>query len=562
MARFVAASFDRPTLTVDYLADDGSHFLRSGGTIAWRFNNPGNIRPAPTNASLRIGTGKTASGEFCIFPSYEIGRRAKKELLRRKYNAYTIPEAMEIYAPRSENDTDAYIEHIVKKTGLPRDKALSSFSDQQLDAMMRAMESREGFNAKADTRKEKWVHATQLTLSDGARPIAGEDVKVDYSGKEYVVRTNGQGAIPPIVHLSENVSVEISLKNLSGIWECVYEFVTGKASRQLLATVDQQRYHGTARMSSQEAKPKSAADQKPLVYVVQSGDNLTKIAQKFKTTVAELRKNNQGIVKGSLIFPGQKINVYGPAGAKAASAVTSSEVAKVRPKAAEPTKPVVSGKGQPLALVDPAQRRAPWMEVAIREAKQWAGYHESKKASDTKNKKGAGSKGVISDNYHKEVGVVVGERTPTMETAWCASFVNYCLKERGFSFTRDPNSQFAARSKKFIKIGAPIYGAIVVYKHTNPDYGNGHTAFILSSLGGGDYAVLGGNQGESITLNSHLRAYMGALGCKLVGFFVPIEYAQVSSDILSSGGDLVEVRKMADLKSFIGDGTGDETKTT
>ena len=125
MAKFIAATFDKPTLTVDYVADDGSHLLRSGGTIAWRFNNPGNIRPAKTNASLRIGTGKTASGEFCIFPSYQVGRKAKKELLRRKYDPYTIPEALEIYAPRSENDTDAYIEHIVKKTGLPRDKPLS-----------------------------------------------------------------------------------------------------------------------------------------------------------------------------------------------------------------------------------------------------------------------------------------------------------------------------------------------------------------------------------------------------------------------------------------------------
>ena len=558
MARFVAASFDKPTLTVDYVADDGSHLLRSGGTIAWRFNNPGNIRPASTNASLRIGTGKTASGEFCIFPSYEIGRRAKKELLRRKYNAYTIPEAMEIYAPRSENDTDAYIEHIVKKTALPRDKALSSFTDQQLDAMMDAMESREGFNAKAATRKEKWVHATQLTLSDGARPIAGEEVKVDYSGKEYVVRTNGQGAIPPIVHLTEGVSVEISLKNLNNVWECVYEFVTGQKSRQLLAMVDQQRYQGTARMSSQEAKPKSAADQKPLVYVVQSGDNLTKIAQKFKTTVAELRKNNLGIVKGGLIFPGQKINVYGPAGAQVGSAVTSSEVAKVRPKAAEPTKPVLSGKGQPLALVDPAQLSAPWMEVAIREAKQWAGYHETQEKSKAKK----GSKGVIADNYHKEVGVVVSGETPSMATAWCASFANYCLKDSGHSFTKDPSSQFPARSKKFIKINQPVYGALVVYKHTKKGWGQGHVAFVLSKIEGNDYAVLGGNQGESITLNSHRGVYLDGLKCKLVGFYVPLEYEGKALSVIERGGDLVEERRMSDLKKFVGDGTRNEMQTT
>lgn len=367
MAKFIAASFDKPTLTVDYVADDGSHLLRSGGTIAWRFNNPGNIRPAKTNASLRIGTGKTASGEFCIFPSYEVGRRAKKELLRRKYDPYTIPEALEIYAPRSENDTDAYIEHIVKKTGLPRDKPLSSFTDAQLESMMDAMESREGFNAKAGTRKEKWVHTTRLTLSDGARPIVGEEVKVKVGGKEYTTKTRAQGAIPPIVHVSEDSPVDIFLKTLEGHWKSVYSFVTGKTSRQLVATRDQQKFQGTARMKAGTSKPQGGKDQTPLVYVVQSGDHLTKIASKFKTTVGELRRHNQGIVKGDLIFPGQKINIYGAAGAPSASLASTPAKPAPKPKAAEPTTPVVSNKGSHLHWSIPRNvRRLGWRWLYVR----------------------------------------------------------------------------------------------------------------------------------------------------------------------------------------------------
>jgi LysM repeat protein len=308
MAKFIAASFDKPTLTVDYVADNGSHLLRSGGTIAWRFNNPGNIRPAKTNASMRIGTGKTASGDFCIFPSYEVGRKAKKELLRRKYNQYTIPESLEIYAPRSENDTDAYIEHIIKKTGLPRDKPLSSFTDAQLDDMMDSMESKEGFNAKIDTRKEKWVHTTKLTVSDGAKPVVGEEVKVKIGVKEYTTKTKSQGAIPPIVHVTHDSPVEIFFKTLEGQWQRVYNFVTGNSSRQLVATRQRQKYQGVSRVRSSGGKPQDASSQKPLVYVVRSGDNLTKIAKKFRTTVAELRKHNRGIVKADLIFPGQRVN--------------------------------------------------------------------------------------------------------------------------------------------------------------------------------------------------------------------------------------------------------------
>jgi uncharacterized protein (TIGR02594 family) len=527
MAKFIAATFDKPTLTVDYVADDGSHLLRTGGTIAWRFNNPGNIRPAGTNASIRIGIGKTANGEFCIFPSYEVGRRAKKELLRRKYDKHTIPEALEIYAPRSENDTDAYVEHIIKKTGLPRDKPLSEFSDAQLDAMMDAMESKEGFNAKRETRKEKWVHTTQLTLSDGSQPIAGEEVKVDFSGKEYVTKTNVQGAIPPIVHMSDDVSVEISLKNMKGAWDCVYAFVTGKKSRQLLATLDQQIYRGTTRMASTAAKPTSPAAQKPLVYVVQSGDNLTKIANKFKTTVADLRKSNQGIIKENLIFPGQRINVYGFAGEQAAAPVSSTaSAANAHPKAAEATKPVSSSKGQPLALVDPAQRKAPWMDVAIREAKQWAGKDESE----------------IKDNYH----LLSGSLKSSLATAWCASFVNYCLKDSGSQYELSASSQFPIASKKFRCIDNPVYGALVVLKNylvnDGSAHGTGHVTFFYGFNRQGKIVALGGNQGNKIKCSVYKASGDSApfnVGNKkkpvwvvqrLYGYYIPTAYAPVAGD--------------------------------
>lgn len=494
MPKLIAATFDKPTLTVDYVADNGSHLLRSGGTIAWRFNNPGNIRPANTNASLRIGTGKTSSGEFCIFPSYEIGRRAKKELLRRKYDQYTIPNAMEIYAPPSENDTEAYIDHIIKKTGLPRDKPLSSFTDAQIEFMMDAMESREGFNAKTDTRKEKWVQTTCLTLSDGARPIVGEEIKVKVDETEYITKTKAHGAIPPIVHLSEDSLIEIFLKTLGGNWQSAYRFVTGQMSRQLIATRDQQKFRGTTGNRVERLAPWGDSDQKHLIYVVQSGDNLTKIAKKFKTTVGDLRKYNQGIIRGDLIFPGQRINIYGAAGAAIAQpAHTTSNL-----KAAESTTPVVSRKGQPLALVDPEQRQAPWMEVAIRETRQWAGASE---ATITK-----------TDNYHKAVSVS-GE----LDTVpWCASFVNFVLKEAGFPYERSAGSQFPTWSKKFAIIKNPVYGALIVWKKGK----QGHVAFVYGKDSvSGEIIALGGNQNDRITFM--LKSETSKI---FQGYYIPAVY--------------------------------------
>lgn len=90
--QFVSAKYDAATKTVDYIRSDGVHLLRSGGTIAWRFNNPGNLRPPGDRPVLgAIGIGMTkGNGPFLIFPTYEVGRAQKRSLLRRRFNSRTI----------------------------------------------------------------------------------------------------------------------------------------------------------------------------------------------------------------------------------------------------------------------------------------------------------------------------------------------------------------------------------------------------------------------------------------------------------------------------------------
>lgn len=55
------------------------------------------------------------------------------------------------------------------------------------------------------------------------------------------------------------------------------------------------------------AKPESAAGKK--VYVVQKGDNLSKIAKHYKTTVAKIMKANPKIKPDGKILVGQKITI-------------------------------------------------------------------------------------------------------------------------------------------------------------------------------------------------------------------------------------------------------------
>ena len=68
MQKFNSATYHPDLLTVEYLDENGDRFLRSGGTIAWRFNNPGNLRPG-SKYTLHISQGTTKSGDFSIFPN-------------------------------------------------------------------------------------------------------------------------------------------------------------------------------------------------------------------------------------------------------------------------------------------------------------------------------------------------------------------------------------------------------------------------------------------------------------------------------------------------------------
>lgn len=65
-AKFISAKYDVSTLSVDYGAMNGTNFLRTGGTIAWRFNNPGNIRPASEGKLIlgAIAIGITAGNKI------------------------------------------------------------------------------------------------------------------------------------------------------------------------------------------------------------------------------------------------------------------------------------------------------------------------------------------------------------------------------------------------------------------------------------------------------------------------------------------------------------------
>ena len=93
-------------------------------SLAERNNNPGNLRYAG-----QAGASKGEKG-FAKFHSDEAGIAAleKQLLLEQSRGRNTIGEIMEKYAPRNENDTDAYIKTLSRSTGFGANEELD-FND-------------------------------------------------------------------------------------------------------------------------------------------------------------------------------------------------------------------------------------------------------------------------------------------------------------------------------------------------------------------------------------------------------------------------------------------------
>ena len=136
-------------MRIQFLATDGTGFIRSGGFLAWRFNNPGNLR----RSSYQCANLDTdPSGPFAVFDSYETGRYALRTLLRGEtYSPLTIEQTFYKYAPPSDNNnTVAYVNNVKASLRPHRSDVdtvkIGELSDSDLVVIMDAIEAIEGWN--------------------------------------------------------------------------------------------------------------------------------------------------------------------------------------------------------------------------------------------------------------------------------------------------------------------------------------------------------------------------------------------------------------------------------
>ncbi|MBS7255111.1 PAAR-like protein [Flavobacterium branchiicola] len=182
--------------------------------------------------------------------------------------------------------------------------------------------------------------------------------------------------------------------------------------------------------------------------------------------------------------------------------------------------------------------RAPWMEVAVTEAKKYGGKKQD----------------IIQSRvtlYHKE-----GANYNVGTDAWCSSFACWCLENSSPKY----NSPHSAGSRSFIDHKTVIrsevfFGAIATFSDCSKDgvvESSGHVTFVYGKLADEKYAVLGGNQGGMIKVSpydcsgnvfySHYSSKRKReIYKKFIGFFKPIDFEIKNIDKLTESDNYLSV---------------------
>ena len=547
MARIVSATYHAEKQIAEFVCEEGRRCFRIGGKLAWRINNPGNLssplnhagQPAPrlTQGFVGYANATNSSHFFFIFPDEHTGWRELKASLRRKYADATIPQIVPLYAPAHENNTEKYIADTLKLTGAKPTHKVSDMSDSELEKLAHAIGTIEGFFGSPDTQKEVWVESSTLIASDGTRPMPDAVLQLAIGEKTKEIQANQLGEFPPILHLNKSEHIEVKVQDRHGKTHHVGKLEASK-SGQHRAVYKSLTVHGVAAPHAAAGAPQRS--RRPFKYLTRPGDSLEILAHLFNIAPEQIVRDND--LKSRKLLPSQEIWIYG-------RAPTRSEFSSPDPgwftRMGDEIHSWFSrsnaGMGHPLGLFDAKPVRAPWMLIALREAKLFAGKDEAditktrnyhRMVTDTDRAGGRTKEQRKTENKPQWDGLstLAGDHNP-----WCAAFVNYCLKEAGYPTASKFESSFGFGDDKmrFKKINKPVYGAI---RFTKRDKG-GHVCFVYGEINS-KLVVLGGNQNDRI-LFEHPPTNKG------LSYFIPTSYTPNEQD-----GSIPEIDAMSLKKEF------------
>lgn len=190
------------------------------------------------------------------------------------------------------------------------------------------------------------------------------------------------------------------------------------------------------------------------VYVVRKGDILSRIAKNHGTTLAKVAELNPQIENLDLIFPGMAVNLPG---------------------------------NRVVRLGEPVNGDVPWYRIAERELAD--GVTEIRGRRDNPR--------IIE--YHASTSL----KASNDETAWCSSFVNWCVTQAGLTGTNSAAARSWLNWSGGKAIAKPVEGCIAVLRRGSKPW-QGHVGFFVKQSDT-RVTLLGGNQGDAVSKTSYGR---------------------------------------------------------
>ncbi|WP_079160018.1 peptidoglycan-binding protein [Streptomyces pactum] len=191
-------------LGVDHVFYD--EVMRTGGTVAWNNQNPGNIVRSGEAERYGAYPGKQ-NGGFAVFPDEATGFEAIRRYLARRGDR-TISSVMHDYAPakHGSNDPAAYAQKVAAALGVGTDTTLGSLDDGQLTTLASAIQQIEGWRPgqthgpgalPGDVARWLADHPGRAERVAADQPFARRGTVAE-GVKNIQRRLNGLGRTPPL----------------------------------------------------------------------------------------------------------------------------------------------------------------------------------------------------------------------------------------------------------------------------------------------------------------------------------------------------------------------------
>jgi hypothetical protein len=229
--------------------DDGGIYKKEGGSPAWKYNNPGNLRATSwtQNQPGWIGVGDAGvSGKFSIFDTLAAGRKAKENLLfggQTVYGNLNLRDAMYKYAPpQDKNDTPRYLRAVMDATGLPETAMLKDFTQAQRDAMLARIEKSEGFKMGTVERQARYGGVFNGPQSGYSATLHGHEAVIPLKGGNVPVAMpqDFTNSMVQIKTLLDQINTNGSSKSkISSMAEKIKAAVGGAGNTEITQIFDQ-----------------------------------------------------------------------------------------------------------------------------------------------------------------------------------------------------------------------------------------------------------------------------------------------------------------------------------